>query len=98
LIFQLFIYNSLQMMTMFSYPHLLRECNIDKSCIAGCDYSMQKKMLRDASQRSGFDETKHFGVDIGNTTTEQAVDPITDLMKNGQINIKLLNKGGNNEP
>jgi len=56
--------------------------NIDKLYVTGCDPKIQQKMFRDAFDRSGFDKTKHLGVDIRNMTTEQTIDAIKNLIKN----------------
>lgn len=61
---------------------LTKDEQIEKLYIAGCDPAMQKKMYRDAFEESGFDRSKHFGVDIRNMTTEQAVEAIRNVIKN----------------
>lgn len=61
---------------------LAKDEQIEKLYIAGCDPAMQKKMYRDAFEESGFDRSKHFGVDIRNMTTEQAVEAIRNMIKN----------------
>lgn len=61
---------------------LTKNNEIEKLYVAGCDPAMQKKMYRDAFEASGFDKSKHLGVDIRNMTTEQAVEAIKNLIKN----------------
>lgn len=61
---------------------LTKDEQIEKLYVAGCDPIMQKKMYRDAFEQSGFDRSKHFGVDIRNMTTEQAIEAIKNLIKN----------------
>ncbi len=56
--------------------------NIEKLYIAGCDPKMQQKMFRDAFEKAGFDKTRHFGVDIRNMNTEQAIEVIKKLIQN----------------
>jgi hypothetical protein len=41
---------------------------------------MQKKMFRDAFESTGFDKSKHVGVDIRNMTTEQAIEAIKKVL------------------
>ncbi|MBO8166570.1 MAG: heterodisulfide reductase subunit A-like protein [Kosmotoga sp.] len=53
---------------------------IDELYVAGCDPTMQSKMYRDAFENAGFDAKKHKGVDIRNTTTEQAISAIKELI------------------
>ena len=60
---------------------LLSGNNIDKLYVAGCHPTMQKKMYRDAFQKAGFNPDNHFGVDIRNMTTEEAVNTIKKLIK-----------------
>ncbi|PMQ01258.1 MAG: heterodisulfide reductase subunit A-like protein [Dictyoglomus sp. NZ13-RE01] len=55
---------------------------IEKLYVAGCDPKMQVKMFRDAFEKAGFDKTKHYGVDIRNMNTEQALSVIRELIKN----------------
>jgi len=55
---------------------------IEKLYVAGCDPKMQVKMFRDAFEKAGFDKTKHYGVDIRNMNTEQALSAIRELIKN----------------
>ncbi len=54
---------------------------IDKLFVAGCDPKMQIKMFRDAFEKVGFDKTKHFGIDIRNMKTEEAIEAIKKLIK-----------------
>jgi len=54
---------------------------IEKLYVAGCDPRMQQKMFRDAFERAKFDKTKHFGVDIRNMSTEEAVNAIKKLIE-----------------
>ncbi|MDI6863912.1 MAG: heterodisulfide reductase subunit A-like protein [Pseudothermotoga sp.] len=61
---------------------LLKDEQIEKLYVAGCDPNMQKKMFRDAFEQSGFDKSKHFGVDIRNMNTEQAIEAIKKLIQN----------------
>lgn len=61
---------------------LTKDEQIEKLYIAGCDPAMQRKMYRDAFEESGFDRSKHIGVDIRNMTTEQAVEAIRNMIKN----------------
>jgi heterodisulfide reductase subunit A-like polyferredoxin len=59
---------------------LLKNSDISELYVAGCDPTMQKKMYRDAFEQAQFDKEKHFGVDIRNMTTEQAVEAIKKLL------------------
>ncbi|MGJ8454048.1 heterodisulfide reductase subunit A-like protein [Pseudothermotoga sp. U03pept] len=59
---------------------LTKNSDIEKLYVAGCDPAMQKKMYRDAFETSGFDRSKHVGVDIRNMNTEQAVEAIRNLI------------------
>lgn len=60
---------------------LLQGTDIEVLAVAACDPVMQKKMFRDAFEASGFDRSRHRGVDIRNMTTEQAVDAIKRLLE-----------------
>ncbi|KAF2957863.1 heterodisulfide reductase subunit A-like protein [Thermotoga sp. Ku-13t] len=61
---------------------LTKDGEIEKLYVAGCDPTMQRKMFRDAFEASNFDKSRHFGVDIRNMTTEQAIEAIKNLIKN----------------
>ncbi len=65
----------------FLYTLLSKNGSIDKLYIAGCDPKMQGKMYRDAFEKTGFDKTKHYGVDIRNLNTEEALEAIKKLIK-----------------
>jgi len=54
--------------------------DVEKLVVAGCDPDMQKKMFRDAFEATGFDKSKHIGVDIRNMTTEQAIEAIKSVL------------------
>lgn len=60
---------------------LTKDGEIEKLYVAGCDPAMQRKMFRDAFEASNFDKSKHFGVDIRNMTTEQAIEAVKNLIK-----------------
>ncbi len=60
---------------------LTKNEDIEKLYVAGCDPTMQRKMFRDAFDESEFSKEKHFGVDIRNMTTEEAVEAIRNLLK-----------------
>jgi len=60
---------------------LLKNSDIEKIYVAGCDPRMQKKMFKDSFAEANFDPNKHFAVDIRNMTTEQAVESIKKLIK-----------------
>lgn len=59
---------------------LLKSKEIEKLFVAACDPRMQQKMFKDAFEEAGFDLTKHFGVDIRNMNTEQAIKAIEDCI------------------
>lgn len=54
--------------------------SIERLVVGGCDPNMQKKMLRDIFESTGFDKAKHVGVDIRNMTTEQAIEAIKKVL------------------
>jgi len=56
------------------------DSDIEKLVVAGCDPNMQRKMFRDAFESTGFDKSKHVGVDIRNMTTEQAIEAIKKVL------------------
>ncbi len=58
----------------------LKDHDITHFFVAGCDYSMQRKMFRDAIENSGFDKSRHYGADIRNMNTDQATDAIKKLI------------------
>lgn len=60
---------------------LMKNKDIDKLFVAGCDPRMQQKMFKDAFKEAGFDVTKHFGVDIRNMKTEEAINTIKNLIE-----------------
>jgi heterodisulfide reductase subunit A-like polyferredoxin len=60
---------------------LMKNKEIDKIFVAGCDPRMQQKMFKDAFKEVGFDVTKHFGVDIRNMKTEEAINTIKNLIE-----------------
>jgi len=60
---------------------LLANKEIDKLFVAGCDPKMQQKMFRDAFKEAGFDASHHFGVDIRNMNTEEAIHAIEEVIK-----------------
>jgi heterodisulfide reductase subunit A-like polyferredoxin len=60
---------------------LMKNKEIDKIFVAGCDPRMQQKMFKDAFKEAGFDVTKHFGVDIRNMKTEEAINTIKNLIE-----------------
>lgn len=59
---------------------LLKNEEIEKIYVAGCDPKMQRKMFRDAFSEANFSPDKHFSVDIRNMKTEQAVEEIKRLI------------------
>lgn len=59
---------------------LLKNNDVEKIYVAGCDPSMQKKMYKDAMKEVGFNLDNHKGIDIRNMSTEQAVDSIKKLL------------------
>ena len=63
---------------------LSKNGDIEELYIAGCDPKMQVKMFREAFERAGFDKTKHYGVDIRNMNTEQALEAIRKLVTNAK--------------
>lgn len=63
---------------------LAKNGDIEELYIAGCDPKMQVKMFRDAFERAGFEKTRHFGVDIRNMTTDQALEAIRELVTKGE--------------
>lgn len=60
---------------------LMKNKEIDKIFVAGCDPRMQQKMFKDAFKEADFDVTKHFAVDIRNMKTEEAVNAIKNLIE-----------------
>ncbi|PLV56202.1 heterodisulfide reductase subunit A-like protein [Thermotoga sp. SG1] len=60
---------------------LLKDADVDKLYVAGCDPTMQKKMFKDAFEAVGFDKEKHVGVDIRNMSTEEAVSAIKEALE-----------------
>lgn len=59
---------------------LLANKEIEKLFVAGCDPLMQQKMFKGAFEEAGFDPAHHFGVDIRNMKTEEAVNIIKKLI------------------
>lgn len=59
---------------------LLKDSQIDKLFVAGCDSKMQKKMFRDAFEKANFSKDKHKGIDIRNMFTEDAIRAIRDVL------------------
>lgn len=58
-----------------------KDSEITHLFVAGCDFSMQKKMFRDAFEKGGFDKAKHYGVDIRNMNTDTATETIKKLIQ-----------------
>lgn len=59
---------------------LLKDSQIDRLFVAGCDPKMQKKMFRDAFEEANFSRDKHEGIDIRNMSTESAIKAIRDSL------------------
>ncbi|MEM2089734.1 MAG: heterodisulfide reductase subunit A-like protein [Candidatus Pacearchaeota archaeon] len=60
---------------------LLKNKEIERLFVAGCDPRMQQKMFKDAFKEANFDLTKHFGADIRNMKTDEATNAIRNLIK-----------------
>ncbi|WP_438318840.1 heterodisulfide reductase subunit A-like protein [Candidatus Caldatribacterium sp. SIUC1] len=54
--------------------------DVGKLVVAGCHADMQRKMFRDAFEKTGFAKEKHVGVDIRNVTLGQAVEAIKSVL------------------
>ena len=59
---------------------LLTGNSTDELYVAACDPLMQTKMFRDALENAGFDKDKHYGLDIRNKNTEEAIEAIKELL------------------
>ncbi|ADM28113.1 heterodisulfide reductase subunit A-like protein [Ignisphaera aggregans DSM 17230] len=53
---------------------------ITKIIVAGCAPEMQKRLFREIFRDTGFDESRHIGVDIRNMTTEEAIKAIEEAL------------------
>jgi heterodisulfide reductase subunit A-like polyferredoxin len=60
---------------------LLKDNEIEKLFVAGCDPKMQQKMFRDAFKNTSFDTSHHYAVDIRNMNTGDAVNAIKKLIQ-----------------
>lgn len=60
---------------------LMANKGIEKLFVAGCAQTMQRKMFKEAFKRAGFNPENHFGVDIRNMNTEEAVNAVRKLIQ-----------------